>query len=74
MYKYHHPKSIDINLSGEEGFRLRQKAADFIAEHQNKTGAQRGSVSEQSYGALAEIVIRNQLSMPEVNPGDHPLG
>ena len=53
---------------------MRQKAADFIAEHQNKTGAQRGSVSEQSYGALAEIVIRNQLSMPEVNPGDHPLG
>lgn len=74
MYKYRHPKSIDINLSGDEGFRIRQKAADFILEHQNKTGAQRGSVSEQSYGALAEIVIRNQLNMHEVNPDDHPLG
>ena len=74
MYKFQHPKPLEIKLGGEDGFRLRKKAADFIGEHQNKTGAQRGNTSEQSYGALAEIVIRHQLGMSDINPVDHPLG
>lgn len=68
------PHPIVISLAGEEGFRLRQLAADYLAENQNITGAQRGSTAEQSYGALAEIVIRNKLGMPEINPKEHPLG
>lgn len=53
---------------------LRQKAAEYIAANQNTTGAERGSSEEQGFGALAEIVIRNKLGMPEINPADHPLG
>lgn len=56
------------------GFQLRQKAAEYIVANQNRTGAERGSVVEQGFGALAEIVIRNKLGMPEINPADHPLG
>lgn len=74
MYKYHPPRPIVIELIDGDGFQLRQKAADYIVEHQNLTGAQRGSLNEQSFGALAEIVIRNKLGMPEVNPVEHPLG
>lgn len=74
MYKYYNPTPITISLSDELGFRLRQKAADYIAQNQNKTGAERGSTEEQGFGALAEIVIRNKLGMPEINPEDHPLG
>ena len=74
MYTYHRPKPIIIKLSGEEGFALREKAAAFVAENQNKTGAERGSVEEQGFGALAEIVIRNKIGMPDINEVDHPLG
>ena len=74
MYKYKHPQPIELKLIGDEGFQLREKAASYIAENENRTGAQRGSLSEQSYGALAEIVIRNKLGMPEINPESHPLG
>lgn len=73
MYKYVHPTPIVINLCDIEGFELRQKAAGYLAENQNKTGAERGSVEEQGFGALAEIVIRSKLGMPLVNPADHPL-
>lgn len=74
MYKYYHPKPIVIKLTDEIGFQLRQKAAQYIAANQNRTGAERGSSEEQGFGALAEMVIRNKLGMPEVNPEDHPLG
>lgn len=73
MYKYHRPKPIIIMLAGEAGFALREKAAAFVADNQNKTGAERGSVEEQGFGALAEIVIRNKIGMPDINEADHPL-
>lgn len=74
MYKYHHPKPIVLKLTDEWGFGLRQKAAEYIAANQNLTGAERGSTEEQGFGALAEMVIRSKLGMPEINPEDHPLG
>ena len=74
MYKYHLPQPIVVKLTDELGFRLRQKAAEYIAANQNRTGAERGSSEEQGFGALAEMVIRNKLGMPEINPEDHPLG
>ena len=63
-----------MKLTDELGFQLRQKAAEYIAANQNRTGAERGSSEEQGFGALAEMVIRNKLGMPEINPEDHPLG
>jgi len=74
MYKYHHPKPIIVKLADALGFQLRQKAAAYIAANQNRTGAERGSSEEQGFGALAEMVIRNKLQMPEINPEDHPIG
>lgn len=74
MYKYHHPTPIVVKLTDELGLQLRQKAAEYIAANQNRTGAERGSSEEQGFGALAEMVIRNKLGMPEINPEDHPLG
>jgi len=74
MYKYHHPNPIIIKLIDELGFQLRQKTAEYITINQNLTGAERGSKREQGFGALAEMVIRNKLGMPEINPEDHPLG
>ena len=74
MYKYHHPKPIIVKLADAPGFQLRQKAAAYITTNQNRTGAERGSSEEQGFGALAEIVIRNKLQMPEINPEDHPIG
>lgn len=74
MYKYCRPKPIVIKLTDELGFKLRQKAAEYIAENKNVTGAERGSSEEQGFGALAEILIRNKLGMPDINPGDHPVG
>jgi len=74
MYKYKNPKPIIVKLTDELGFKLRQKAAEYIVANQNRTGAERGSSEEQGFGALAEMVIRNKLSMPEINPEDHPLG
>ena len=74
MYNYHHPRPIVLKLTDEAGFQLRQKAADYVTENLNQTGAERGSAEEQGFGALAEMVIRNQLGMPEINPKDHPVG
>ena len=74
MYQYRHPKPIVIKLTDELGFQLRQKAADYIATNKNRTGAERGSSEEHGFGALAEMVIRNKLGMPEINPEDHPIG
>ena len=74
MYTYHHPKPIIVKLADALGFELRQKAADYVTANLNRTGAERGSSEEQGFGALAEIVIRNKLNMPEINPEDHPIG
>ncbi|MDD5341143.1 MAG: hypothetical protein PHC97_01765 [Patescibacteria group bacterium] len=74
MYIYCPPKPIELELTDEWGFRIRQKAAEYIAANQNRTGAERGSSEEQGFGALAEMVIRNKLGMPEINPESHPLG
>ncbi len=74
MYKYYHPRPIIVKLTDELGFQLRQKAATYMAANQNRTGAERGSSEEQGFGALAEMVVRNKLGMPEINPGTHPLG
>lgn len=63
MYVFHPPTPIIIKLIDEVGFNLREQAAKFVAENKNKTGAERGSSEEQSFGALAEIVIRNQLGI-----------
>lgn len=73
MYKYHPPKPIVINLIDAPGFQLRQEAAKYVAEHQNRTGAERGSVEQQGFGVLAEMVIRDNLGMPRVNEEDHPV-
>lgn len=53
---------------------MRQKAAEYMAANPNVTGAERGTTAQQGFGALAEIVIRNKLEVPEINPEDHPLG
>lgn len=74
MYHFYEPHPIVVKLGGEEGFALREKAAAFVVENQNKTGAERGNVAEQGFGALAEIVIRNSIGMPDINEADHPLG
>lgn len=73
MYIYHPPTPIIIKLTDELGLSLRKKAAEYISENQNRTGAERGSIEEQGFGALAEIVIRNKLGMPDINAVDHPI-
>ena len=45
-----------------------------MTANENVTGAERGTSEQQGFGMLAEIVIRNKLGMPEINPEDHPLG
>lgn len=74
MYKYRPPVPIVIKLTDELGFELRNKAAEYLAANQNKTGAERGNLEQQGFGILAEMVIRNKLGMPAVNPDNHPLG
>ncbi len=74
MYKYTHPKPIILKLTDEWGFQMRHKAAEWVTTNQNRTGAERGSKEEQGFGALAEMVIRSTLGMPEINPEDYPLG
>ncbi|MFA6423305.1 MAG: hypothetical protein WCW17_02510 [Patescibacteria group bacterium] len=73
MYEYKKPTPIIIKLTDEEGIRLRQQACDYISSNQNKKGAERGSKDQQGFGALAEMVIRNQLGMAEINDSTHPL-
>jgi hypothetical protein len=68
------PTPITVPLADALGFQLREKAAKYVLENQNRTGAERGNANEQGYGALAEIIVRNKLGMPEINPADHPLG
>lgn len=74
MYKYQPSKPLIIKLIDEWGFNLREKAARYVEENRNITGAERGSLEEQGFGALSEVVIRNKLAMPEINTADHPVG
>ncbi|MCI0530913.1 MAG: hypothetical protein L0Y74_03045 [candidate division Zixibacteria bacterium] len=74
MYNYAAPKPIEINLCDADGLILREKAATYISDKLNITGAERGSKEEQGFGALAEIVIRNRLGMSEINEENHPQG
>ncbi len=74
MYRYCHPKPIILTLTDKAGFELRNRAAEYIAVSQNLTGAERGSSEEQGFGALAEIVIRNMLQIPEFNSENQSIG
>jgi len=73
MYLYHKPTPIVVKLTDELGFIMRQKAAEYMIANRNVTGAERGTAEQQGFGALAEIVIRNKLGLPEINPKDHPV-
>ncbi|MFA4844480.1 MAG: hypothetical protein WC632_05975 [Candidatus Margulisiibacteriota bacterium] len=72
MYQYSKPKPIPIKLIDSAGFDLRQKAFQFVSANPNTTGAERGSEEQQGFGALAEIVVRKYLGMPEINPSNRP--
>lgn len=63
MYKYCKPKPIIFPLQGEEGFELRKKAVEFV-EKVKVRGAEAGNEQEQTYGILAQMVIRKMLDMP----------
>lgn len=72
MYKFHPPAPIIINLSGQEGLDLREKASKFVKENFVK-GAEKGNSEEQGFGVLAEVVLRHYLRLPYKNTDD-PLG
>lgn len=63
MYKFVTPTPIIIDLSGNGGFELRKEAAAYIEDSLNITGAERGNIEQQGFGALAEIVIRKELGI-----------
>ncbi len=71
----HHypPKPILINLSGKEGFELRKKAAEFVKNTRVKS-IEAGSEEEQTYGILAEMVIRRELNLPDPDLETKELG
>ncbi|OIO20604.1 hypothetical protein COV61_01990 [Candidatus Micrarchaeota archaeon CG11_big_fil_rev_8_21_14_0_20_47_5] len=73
MYKWTEPKPIIIDLSGEEGFKIRQKAAEFVSGTRLRT-LEAGSEEEQTYGILAEMVIRKELGLPEPDAEHRELG
>lgn len=62
MYKYTLPKPIIIPLYGEDGFELRKKAVEYV-EKVRIRGAEAGNEQEQTYGILAQMVIRKALEM-----------
>lgn len=63
MYKYTSPKPIIIPLYGADGFKLRSKAVEFV-EKIKVRGAEAGNEQEQTYGILAQMVIRKTLGLP----------
>lgn len=73
MYSYVPPKPIMIDLANEEGFKLRQKAAEYIKKNKAK-GLEAGSLEEQSYGILAEMVIREALALDTIEEKDKDIG
>jgi len=67
------PSFIVIDLSGNQGYALRQQAEEFVRNYRAR-GAEAGSEEEQTYGILAEVVIRNKLGLPEIDPQNRPIG
>lgn len=72
MYIHKPPKPLVINLYGNEGFNLREKAVNYVRQYTAR-GIEAGSPQEQSYGILAELTIRKKLNLPEIDPADHPI-
>jgi hypothetical protein len=64
---------IIIDLSGPDGFVLRQKAADFV-NNLKIQNIEAGSEAEQTYGILAEMAIRNRLGLPDPDPSKKEFG
>lgn len=73
MYTYQPPHPIAIKLIDGLGLELREEAAKYISGNLNTSGAERGTKENQGFGALAEIVIRNKLGMPNINATGHPV-
>lgn len=73
MYKYVRPKPILIDLSGKNGFELRNKASKFVETTLVKNIAS-GNEQEQTYGILAEMVMRNELGLQEPDLAKRELG
>lgn len=57
---------LEFPLIGTLGFELRQRASNFLGRYATTTGAERGSLSEQGSGLLAEIVVRHILGLPKI--------
>lgn len=64
MYTYVPPTPIVVPLGGQEGYELRERAANIVSESPAR-GPQAGSFREQSYGILAQIVVTRKLGIPE---------
>jgi len=73
MYTYVHPTPIVEPLGGQEGYKLRKKAADIVKKSP-ATGPQAGSIRQQSYGMLAQIVVARKLGFPKPIPSRVDLG
>ena len=73
MYKYTLPKPIIVPLYGEEGFDLRIRAVDFV-ENVRIKGIEAGNEQEQTYGILAQMIVRKTLGMPLEPPEDQDKG
>ncbi len=73
MYTYKKPIPFVVDLAGKEGFAFREQVAAHLHAHLNVTGAQRGSVKEQSYGKLAEAAIRKGLGLEPFPGDDEPI-
>lgn len=73
MYTYVPPAPIIVPLTDDNGWQLRNQAAAFVAANLNKTGAERGSLEEQGFGALAEMVVRQHLGLPLEAPAGQSL-
>lgn len=60
MYKYSPPIPIAVNLNTDDGFKVRKKAAEFVAKTRAR-GAESGSIEQQGFGAVAEIYVSEGL-------------
>lgn len=67
------PKPIVIDLNNPKGYEWRVRAAEFVKSLFVR-GLESGSKEEQSYGALAEIIIRDTLKLPPIDPKTRELG
>jgi len=67
------PKPIVIDLNDRKGYEWRVKAKEFVKSLLIR-GLEAGSKEEQSYGVLAETVIRDTLKFPPIDPKTRELG